>query len=220
MIRLVLFYITGGSILAFAGFFPTPSSESYPEFLRKEVFALESISSPDQPTFLGELNEFVTRLPNFGKSEDTDVASAPPARPAIDVPELPTPAEALAVPTVDKQPRAEAKMVASIVNFDLDAVALDDVAVRELDDMVRFLAAHPSATIGIYGHADLTGPEAYNDTLAQDRADKVAGYLVDKGIGVDRIALIKSYGETAPVVITKQESRENRRVRIATMQSL
>jgi len=114
---------------------------------------------------------------------------------------------------------AAPSVVASLVNFDHNKAALDELASAKLDAMVTFLADNPSERIAIFGHTDLTGAEAYNTELGKTRAEMVAGYLTSKGISADRIDAVVSLGESAPLVMTEEKSRENRRVLIQTLQA-
>ena len=68
-------------------------------------------------------------------------------------------------------------------------------------------------TVELAGHTDSTGPEQYNLWLSEWRAKAVAKYIVDKGIGADRISIV-FFGETKPIVSNdKKEGRDkNRRV--------
>jgi len=63
------------------------------------------------------------------------------------------------------------------------------------------------------GHADWTGPAAYNQKLSERRAAAVKAYLVTKGVSPNRI-YTEGKGETQPVADNKtREGRaKNRRV--------
>jgi hypothetical protein len=63
------------------------------------------------------------------------------------------------------------------VRFDFDSsVPLPDAA-AELTMLAQLRAAHPGAPLALFGHADATGEEAYNKTLAGRRAIAVYALL-------------------------------------------
>ncbi|HEY0711051.1 MAG TPA: OmpA family protein, partial [Polyangia bacterium] len=81
------------------------------------------------------------------------------------------------------------------------------------------LAAQATAgdtQIVIDGHADQTGPEAFNGWLSERRAMNVADHLVALGIPRDRIR-VRHFGSARPAVDgdRPQAMRRNRRVEIA-----
>ena len=71
--------------------------------------------------------------------------------------------------------------------------------------------------IQIEGHCDERGTQEYNLALGQRRADEAAKYLVDLGIGKDRIKTI-SYGEEMPLDKGQSEAAwaKNRRAHFVT----
>lgn len=99
------------------------------------------------------------------------------------------------------------------VFFDFDKAELKPESFPELNRIVTLMNDKPAMQVEISGHADATGPEEYNQRLSKFRADKVAGYLVEKGIAKDRIT-ISYFGETKPAATndTKEGRKKNRRV--------
>ncbi len=83
----------------------------------------------------------------------------------------------------------------------------------ELNRIVTLMKEKPGMTVEIAGHADATGPDAYNMTLSEWRAKAVSKYLVEKGIDSGRINTT-FFGETKPIESndTKEGRRKNRRV--------
>ena len=65
------------------------------------------------------------------------------------------------------------------------------------------------------GHADSTGPADYNQTLSEQRASAVGGYLIAQGVMRDRF-YIGGIGERAPIASndTAYGREQNRRVEI------
>lgn len=200
-----------------AGLLPTPSSYKLPEF------SIPEVSMPEQPALLVEQVSNGLDLPLLGERVRETVSRTfsnsrgdtpqPPAAPDISAPG--SKAKIAARPDA---PLSD--MPSKSVNFSLDETELDADAQAKLNELASWLAANPAALIGIYGHTDLTGPATYNYTLGQNRAERVADYLIDKGIPQQRISVVKSYGEASPLVATEDKSRENRRVQLEPLRNL
>lgn len=110
---------------------------------------------------------------------------------------------------VSRKFRAEAPYM---VNFDHDSAQLPTEARVILDAQANWIIDHPQVQVRVYGHADLTGSNAYNENLGQRRADAVVAYLVSQGIDADRIEAVISFGEDFPMVANDAKERLNRRV--------
>ncbi|HKK22742.1 MAG TPA: OmpA family protein [Pseudohaliea sp.] len=101
------------------------------------------------------------------------------------------------------------------VNFAFDSAELDAASRRALDAIVDVVKAHGSVTLGVIGHTDSSGAEAYNQRLSERRAGAVREYLVSQG--VDPSALTASgRGEAEPVASndTREGRKQNRRVEL------
>lgn len=70
-------------------------------------------------------------------------------------------------------------------------------SLQALDQIAKFLKAHPSCYIFVAGHCDERGPEAYNLALGTRRANYVRGYLIKQGVNLNQIHTI-SYGKERP----------------------
>lgn len=221
MLRHVLFWSTAGGIIAAAGLMPTPSSEKWAELGLPQVslseINLSDLKLPEQPAFLADLGNLSVDMPAIAQSIEDQVVRVIPSL-AGEAPELPTPLQPESPASLHKVATIAPNKQADVVNFDLNAVALDPQAQAKLRDFALWLQANPTAEIGIFGHTDLTGPDAYNEVLGQRRAEQVASYLAASGIEAERISIIMSYGERAPLVATDKTSRDNRRVQIETVQ--
>lgn len=83
-----------------------------------------------------------------------------------------------------------------------------------LDNTKQIFDKYPTMKVQIDGHADSTGPEAYNQKLSERRAKAVKNYLVSEvGIAADRLTTV-GYGEMKPAYPndTKAHRAKNRRV--------
>jgi len=85
-------------------------------------------------------------------------------------------------------------------------------AVRILDDAITALRANATMRITIEGHTCNIGTAEYNLALGERRAQAVREYLVNRGIGADRMQTV-SYGEERPKHDNSREEtrRLNRR---------
>jgi outer membrane protein OmpA-like peptidoglycan-associated protein len=84
-----------------------------------------------------------------------------------------------------------------------------------LNDVSTVLNRYPATYIDVVGHADSTGPDAYNQTLSENRAISVGNYLIAQGVMRDRF-YIAGMGERAPIASndTAYGRQQNRRVEI------
>lgn len=84
------------------------------------------------------------------------------------------------------------------VYFAYDSDELSEGVERDIDALARCLRADTmsNATIEIVGHADMRGPDEYNQDLGRDRAEEVAAALRERGLSADRMQVI-SKGERA-----------------------
>jgi outer membrane protein OmpA-like peptidoglycan-associated protein len=103
----------------------------------------------------------------------------------------------------------------SDILFDFDKAVIKAAYVPELDRWVDYFLKNPAVTAEIYGHADSTGPEAYNQKLSERRAQAVVNYMMKNGIEAGRLSAI-GFGESQPAVpnTTKENRQKNRRVEL------
>ena len=102
-----------------------------------------------------------------------------------------------------------------VLNFVHDSTDLVAESKQRLPDILRTIAARKAPDVGIVGHADATGEAAYNEALAQRRAEAVRREVV--GIGVDaRLIEVGSHGDRNPLVPVPRGVAEprNRRVEV------
>jgi len=101
----------------------------------------------------------------------------------------------------------------SNILFGFDESNLSADARSNLDKLVVVLNSYSETDIEVQGHTDSRGSVAYNQTLSEQRARTVSGYLTDKGIANDRL-VIKGFGEELPKYEnnTAEGRTQNRRV--------
>ena len=102
-----------------------------------------------------------------------------------------------------------------IILFDFDSADLKSDAAEALNAIVKTADLGKDVRVIVSGHADLAGPDPFNDGLSRRRAEAVSGALAKRGISPDRIS-VTAHGERRPRVTTPDGMREprNRRVEI------
>ncbi|MCW5747194.1 MAG: OmpA family protein [Alphaproteobacteria bacterium] len=102
-----------------------------------------------------------------------------------------------------------------IVFFDFDRANLTAQAVQTIKQAAAAAKAGNKTRIGVTGHADRSGSDAYNMALSLRRANAVKDQLVREGIPAAGITVV-GRGESQPLVPTADGVREpqNRRVEI------
>jgi OOP family OmpA-OmpF porin len=99
------------------------------------------------------------------------------------------------------------------VTFDYNSANLQASSLSVLDDVADGLKKHPRLKVELQGHTDSKGPDAYNLTLSQKRADAVRSYLLKDGVPATQLTA-KGYGEGQPIADNNTEAgrAQNRRV--------
>ena len=103
------------------------------------------------------------------------------------------------------------------IYFDYDKSTLTEESLEQLDKLAETLKENVNALLFIKSYADCRGPDKYNTSLSWLRSKAVKEYLVNKGIGPERIGT-KSMGATnfvnnciKPMDCTEKEHAVNRR---------
>lgn len=109
---------------------------------------------------------------------------------------------------------SSASMSFQNIEFKFDSSELTEGSYPTLDQIASILKDNPTwGTLKIKGHTDSTGPEAYNQTLSEARAQSVKDYLVSQGVSSSAVST-EGYGETQPIATnnTAEGRQANRRV--------
>lgn len=98
------------------------------------------------------------------------------------------------------------------VFFAYDSFAISEEGRQALARDAEWVKANPTAQLKIEGHCDERGTSAYNLVLGEKRAKAVRNYLVELGVGANRLAVV-SYGKERPFCKEHAEScySQNRR---------
>jgi len=92
-------------------------------------------------------------------------------------------------------------VVVENIFYEFDKATLLPESKTALDGLIKILNDNPNVTIELGAHADRKGSDAYNEKLAQRRAQSVVDYLIDAGIDPARLTA-KGYGESVPKTVT------------------
>ena len=99
--------------------------------------------------------------------------------------------------------------------FPANSSKLDSSDKEILNKLNELLSQYPNSKILIEGHASSDGPENFNQSLSELRAESVKSYLVELGVSENRLSTI-GYGEMKPIEDNKTSKgrKQNRRVAI------
>ncbi len=119
------------------------------------------------------------------------------------------------LPTTIKMIKKEVNLVIVLENiyYDYNSADIRDDAAEELDNLLTLLNDNSDMRIELSSHTDARGDAKYNQKLSQKRAESAKKYIVDRGIGDDRI-IPKGYGESRLIVEnanSEEEHQKNRR---------
>ena len=114
--------------------------------------------------------------------------------------------------TADNQLKLQ---VPSDVSFAVGSAQIQPNFDAILSRFAQTLNENPKTTVRIIGHTDSTGSDAINDPLSVNRAASVRGFLVARGVAMNRIA-IDGVGSREPIDSNATEAgrARNRRVDI------
>jgi len=119
--------------------------------------------------------------------------------------------------------KAELFMMVSPLLFAFDSSEINPNYYEALNDSARFIQDEATTEDTIWqvvGYADLSGNALYNSKLAKQRAQKVAAYLVDKGVDEAQLSVV-SLGASNPLNSERsiENNRHERRVEIHRYQA-
>lgn len=136
---------------------------------------------------------------------DTSAAGATgvPGRPGLDTAPTATPRTAPLPGSVREIERAllDTGLFRSIgVNFEFNRAELMPSSRRVLDNVADVLRRYPQLRIGVAGHTDSIGSDAYNQALSQRRAEAVRTYFLETYPDLDPSRLeARGFGESRPI---------------------
>ena len=98
------------------------------------------------------------------------------------------------------------------VLFAYDSWTISEDGRQALNRDAEWMKSNPSAQVKVEGHCDERGTSAYNLVLGEKRAKAARNYLVELGVGANRLSVV-SYGKERPFCNEHAEScyQQNRR---------
>ncbi|HXK19800.1 MAG TPA: OmpA family protein [Polyangiaceae bacterium] len=104
--------------------------------------------------------------------------------------------------------------------FDQGKATIRKQSAATLGAAVKVLLEFPSINLEISGHTSSEGDPAFNDKLSQDRADSVKQWLVERGVGAERIKT-RGAGSNEPIADNKTAAGKgkNRRIEFKVLQA-
>jgi peptidoglycan-associated lipoprotein len=98
------------------------------------------------------------------------------------------------------------------VLFAYDSWTISEDGRQTLSRAADWMKSNPSALVKVEGHCDERGTSAYNLVLGEKRAKAARNYLVELGVGANRLSVV-SYGKERPSCNEHAEScyQQNRR---------
>jgi len=104
---------------------------------------------------------------------------------------------------------------ARTILFDTGKSSIKAESTSVMVDIIQILNEYPTAKFTVEGHTDSVGSAKLNQKLSDSRANSVRDFLIDKGIGADRLTA-KGFGEETPIASnrTRAGRADNRRVEI------
>ena len=111
-----------------------------------------------------------------------------------------------------KKQAASAEAGLRDVFFGYDSWTITEDGRQSLTQDAQWIKANAGALVKIEGHCDERGTLAYNLVLGEKRAKAVRNYLVELGVGANRLSVV-SYGKERPFCNERSEScyQQNRR---------
>jgi peptidoglycan-associated lipoprotein len=102
------------------------------------------------------------------------------------------------------------------VLFGYDSWTISEDGRQALIRDAEWMKSNPSALVKVEGHCDERGTSAYNLVLGEKRAKAARNYMVELGVGANRLSVV-SYGKERPMCNEHAEScyQQNRRGHLA-----
>jgi outer membrane protein OmpA-like peptidoglycan-associated protein len=121
---------------------------------------------------------------------------------------------------IPKQPKVvlttKEVIIKEQIQFALDSAVILPESFGILTEIADTIIRHPELTsIEVQGHTDNSGTPEHNKLLSDQRAEAVRAWLVQHGVGGDRL-IARGYGQDKPLVpnVTAQNRSRNRRVQL------
>lgn len=163
-------------------------------------------------------DEYIVPARRYGRRQLAEILAAPPV-------------EVLPQQFTLREVRENERLRQYVRRVDLDTVTFDSGSYYVSESQVPYLAdvaggmldvidENPGAVFLVEGHTDAVGPDLYNLTLSDRRAETVARILVEAyGVPPENL-VVEGYGEQFLKIDTQADERRNRRVTIRNISPL
>jgi outer membrane protein OmpA-like peptidoglycan-associated protein len=117
-----------------------------------------------------------------------------------------------------KQEKRGLVVTLSDILFDVDKATIRPGAAENLKRLAQILKGYPDRRVLVEGHTDSTGSAEHNQSLSDERAFAVMGYLISQGLDPKKLEA-RGFGESKPVATneTAEGRQRNRRVEIVIL---
>ena len=118
-------------------------------------------------------------------------------------------------PEVTEEVQQQLNDYARTILFDTGKSSIKAESTSVMVDIITILQDYPTARFTVEGHTDSVGGASTNQKLSESRANAVRDFLIEKGVGADRLSAI-GYGKDKPIATnnTRAGRKQNRRVEI------
>jgi outer membrane protein OmpA-like peptidoglycan-associated protein len=113
------------------------------------------------------------------------------------------------------------KITLQNINFDPNSAVLRPEDAAKLETIAKILQKESGRDLLIEGYCAKAGAEDLAQTLSEQRAATVAGFLVDKGVRTSEHIITRGYGDKHPLADNSTEAgrAQNRRVEITILEN-
>jgi outer membrane protein OmpA-like peptidoglycan-associated protein len=107
----------------------------------------------------------------------------------------------------------DGRIITNGIRFDVNKATIRPESMGVINSIYGLLKDHPEIKLGIEGHTDSDGDDAFNQKLSEQRAETVLNTLKNLGIDSNRMTS-KGWGESKPLDsnATPEGKANNRRV--------
>lgn len=168
---------------------------------------------------------FVARAERFAKEADQKLAACAAPKPAEADARPPAQENNVELGAVAAPPQAaktiEIAPIQSLpdrVHFARESAELSDISALVLEQVSYVMRANPVIVLDLRGYADELASASENEQLALARAQAVREYLIETGIGRERL-IVKSVSTTTAEGLSSLERAKLRRVELVPTQS-
>ncbi|MFW5708200.1 MAG: OmpA family protein, partial [Bacteroidota bacterium] len=106
-----------------------------------------------------------------------------------------------------------------VIYFEFGKANLSDVAIAQLDTVIRFMKSNPEKGIIIHAHTDVISSYLFNFFLSQQRARNIMVHLRRNNVDPERI-YTRGHGKTQLAVVSATTEAEHQLNRRATFESI